>query len=108
MRKTMGAVCLLGLALAVPVRAQSSSMFGGIDPSKLSFVPVDTSNVAVPIARPSQSGFTNFSLTKLFSGGGFSLTNTRPIGMSKFPTQDQLPGQGWLDAFHYSRPARRK
>ena len=107
MRKTMWATLLLGLALATPARNQTS-LFGGIDPTKLFYSPVDTSKTAVPVASPQTNGFTSFKLSNVFPNHSFSLGPSSTIGSSRYPTMAQMPGQGWLDAFHYQRPSREK
>src|SRR5262245_37347572 len=97
---------VLVLTAASAAHAQSSGPFffgGGVDPTKLVFVPIDTSVSNVPIAQP-QTRSTNFSLLSFMPK--FLLPNSKPvIGQSTFPTQAQIPGADYLKGFQY-RAAR--
>ena len=76
---------------------------GGADPTKLVFVPVDTTVSNAPIAQP-QTRSTGFSLLSFVPK--FLLPSGKPvIGQSTFPTQAQMPGADYLKGFQY-RAAR--
>ncbi len=100
--------CALALLLAAgsSARAQvSGPLFfgGGVDPTKLVFVPINTKASVVPIAEP-QTRSTGFSLLNFMPR--FLLPSPKPvIGQSTFPSEAQLPGADYLKAFQY-RAAR--
>src|SRR5262249_12808116 len=101
-------LCALVLVLAAgtSARAQvSGPLFfgGGVDPTKLVFVPIDPRASVVPIAEP-QTRATGFSLLNFMPR--FLLPSPKPvIGQSTYPSQSQLPGADYLKAFQY-RAAR--
>jgi hypothetical protein len=94
--------CLV-LALGTSARAQiPGPLFftGGVDPTQLVFVPLDTSNSVVPINGIPQSRPTGFRLMDLIPH--FSFPGSKPvIGQSLFPTQSQLPGADYLRPFQF-------
>lgn len=94
----------LVLAAGGVAHAQRSGPFGwGADPTKLVFVPIDTTVSNAPIAQP-QTRSTGFSLLSFMPR--FLLPSPKPvIGQSTFPSQAQLPGADYLKAFQY-RAAR--
>jgi hypothetical protein len=94
---------LLALAGVSPAQAQRRSIFfGGVDPTNLTFVPVDTSQSVVPIAQPVTRS-TGFRLVDLLPR--IPLPGARPvIGRSTFPAESQLPGLDYLKAFQYRPP----
>lgn len=89
------------LGLASEVGAQSASTFGGVRPSDIRYVPIDTSNiVGGTAALPHQPVPTrSFSILNFFSN--FSLTRwlTGPkTGTSNFPSPSAFPST------HYRSP----
>jgi len=98
----------LVLAVGSAARAQRSGPIffgGGVDPTKLVFVPVSTEASVVPIASP-QTRSTGFSLLSFMPR--FLLPSPKPvIGQSTFPSEAQQPGAEYLKAFQYraARPA---
>jgi hypothetical protein len=95
----LGAVLLLGAAS--PAWAQRT--FGGIDPLKLIFQPVDPSNSVVPIARPQKLAAPQFSLANILPRVG--LPGNQPVhGRSIFPSREAMPGANYLRQFHFQRP----
>ncbi len=94
---------LLVLVGVSPAQAQQrrSIFFGGVDPTNLVQVPVDTSQSVVPIAQPVTRP-TRFRLVDLLPR--ITLPGTKPIiGRSVFPTTDQPP-EGYLNSFRYRPP----
>ncbi len=98
MRKAIwaGMAVVAGMALASGARAQN------IDPTRLIYAPVDTSNSVVPIARPMKLPFTDISIPNFFPTNR-TATGAPMIGYSQFPTQAQMPGMSYLSAFGYQR-----
>lgn len=71
---------------------------GGVDPTQLTFKPIDPAASIVPIAQPQTRSTTGFKLIDLLPR--ISFPNSKPtIGMSQFPAQGMLPGAGYLKAF---------
>src|SRR5262245_36425799 len=100
MRKGMGLAVVLAFAAAAEAKAQRPSVFGGVDPSKIVYQPVDTSKVNVPIARPQNISFPSLNLFNYFPK--LNLTPSKPtLGHSNFPTPAEMPGPDYLKAFGY-------
>jgi hypothetical protein len=101
-------LCALTLFLAAGASARAQvagPLFfgGGVDPTKLVFVPINTQASVVPIAEP-QTRSTGFSLLSFMPR--FLLPSSKPvIGQSTYPSESQLPGADYLKAFRY-RAAR--
>jgi hypothetical protein len=73
---------------------------GNVDPTQLTFKPIDTSASVVPIAQPQTLSTIGFKLINLLPH--ISFPGAKPvIGQSQFPTQNQLPGPGYLKAFGF-------
>src|SRR5438874_8054751 len=93
---SLGALVLLTV-VGSPAHAQRVGPIvfgGGADPTQLVFVPIDTSNSIVPIAQP-QTRTGVFKLLDFMPRIVFP--NSKPvIGQSVFPSQNQLPGAGYL------------
>jgi hypothetical protein len=92
------AALVVGLA-ALPCRAQVLT-FGGADPTKLIYSPVDTSN---PIAVPQQLPSTGFSLASMFPKVHLP-TGQKLVGASAFPKPGDMPGANYLKSFRYQYP----
>jgi hypothetical protein len=97
------ALVLAGGSVASAQRSGPIIFGGGVDPTKLIFVPIDTTNSAAPIAQP-QNRSTGFSLLSFMPR--FLLPSSKPlVGQSTFPSQGQVPGADYLKGFQY-RAAR--
>lgn len=98
---------VVALGLAAPAFAQvNTTSFGGIDPRQVRGQMIDTSHsvAPVPIAQPQIFNHT-FSLANFLPNLSMFTGGTSPvIGMSRYPTADQLPGKEYLKAFGYHRP----
>lgn len=107
MRRVIVLAGFAGLFLAAPAMAQRPRIFG-IDPTTITFAPVDTSKSTVPIAMPQDnSKLMNFSLSDLFPT--FRLPGGKPVqGTSVFPLPKDMPGPGYLSAFGYQRYSARR
>jgi hypothetical protein len=88
------------LATASSSWAQFTIAFGGTNTSTQN-VPI-TVPPNTPIASP-QTFDNSFSLANFLPH--FTLPNVHSLfGKSNFPTANNLPGRGYLNAFGYSRP----
>jgi len=100
-----GALVLLLIACPAAWAQRSGPIVfgGGVDPTKLVFVPINTNASVVPISQPQTRSIAS-SLLSLMPR--FSLPGAKPIiGQSTFPSEAQLPGADYLKAFQY-RAAR--
>lgn len=101
-------VCWLGallvaLAFVAPVKAQTRTFlpFGGVSAQEVRSEPVDTSQVAAPIAQP-QTFSRTFSLLNFLPN--ISRFSAKPVvGQSTFPSADGMPGKSYLKHFGFSR-----
>lgn len=95
----LGAVLLAGSSGQAQSRRSGPLFFGGVDPTSLVNRPIDASTANVPIATPGRRR-SNFKLLDFMPK--ISLPGTKPIiGRSSFPTQSQLPGNGYLRDFGF-------
>lgn len=92
---------LLVAALGMSARASGPIFsFGNVDPTQLVFKPIDSSASVVPIAQPQTLSTIGFKLINLLPH--ISLPGATPtIGQSQFPTQNQMPGTGYLKSFGF-------
>jgi hypothetical protein len=103
MRRWVGlAAGVLLLATGASARAQNRGpifFFGGVDPTNLTFQPVNTASASVvPIAQPETRSFSSKLIDLLPK---IPFPGAKPvIGQSQFPTEDQMPGANYLRAFH--------
>jgi hypothetical protein len=92
------AALLVGAAIASPARSGPIFTFGGVDPTNLTFKPIDPAASVVPIAQPMTRSTTGFKLINLLPH--ISFPGAKPVvGMSQFPAQGMLPGANYLKAF---------
>ncbi len=100
MGKQWGLAALVAAALAGPASAQSG--FGGVNPSQIVNIPIDTSNSIAPTSSSRGVGLTGFKLGTVFPNHTF-LSNSFTPGSSQYPTDNQA----WLKAFNFQRPAQK-
>ena len=96
------AALLAGATVAAPARSGPIFTFGGVDPTKLTFQPVDTSASVVPIAQPQTRSSVGFKLINLLPR--ISFPGAKPVvGQSQFPTPADMPGASYLKAFRFQQ-----
>jgi hypothetical protein len=91
-----------GLGWAGAASAQSALTWGPVD-QPLVFQVANTNASQVPISGPMVRS-NSFSLTSVFANVG-NISNQHVYGSSNFPTQAQMPGSSYLNAFGVQRPA---
>lgn len=76
--------------------------FGGVDPTQITQVPINTSNSVVPFPVPNQTRPTIFKLLDYLPRIRLPIGKTI-IGRSIFPSENEFPGPGYLNNFHIRR-----
>ena len=99
MRSCLYLAALLAMAaFAAPARSGPIFTFGGVDPTQLSYKPIDPAAAVIPIAQPQTRSTIGFKLINLLPH--ISFPGSKPVvGMSQFPAQGMLPGANYLKAF---------
>ena len=64
---------------------------------------MSTTSPNAPIAVPMQAPASNFSLLNYLPFTN-RLSNRPQVGTYNFPTQSQMPGMSYINAFGYQRP----
>jgi hypothetical protein len=91
-----------GLLLSAPAWAQTTTSFGGADPTKIVNQPIAIPGVGQPIAQPQTLSSSGFSLANFLPS--FSLPSADSIfGRSSYPTAANMPGKDYLKYFGFQK-----
>lgn len=105
MRKSfwLAGLCVLGLASGAEAQTRRTvnPFWGTVDPTQLTYQPVNLSNSVVPTPT-TQVRSSSFRLIDFFPRFRNSLSNRTTIGQSQVPTVK--PGNDYLKSFGYIGP----